>query len=614
MRETATTDNPQDQNSPSPFDDADVVRLLDKRTPRGSLGGFFVLVGDFFKAYPLFSIAIVVLSIVAGILETVGVATLFPAFEGIIADETESTSRITAIILEVFDALGMPPTIPWFLGIASILIVGKAIALFGALYTVGWIFTRVTANLRKELLSSVTAANWQYFVTQPVGRFAHAISMEAERGGQFYTSTGSLITHLFQVIVYFVVLFAVSWQVTLFAVAAGGGILLIFGQLIERQRRYARGEAVLFSDLSTFLADVVTNFKALKAMAAEAKYARMLSSHVENLARLQRRKLIPKTFIQTMREPLIFLGLIGGGFVFVGIVGISVLELMFMGFLFYRAVWRIAALQGNYIRAIERQEVLARLHALNASALDNRERAAPGVAPVLETGIDVHDLRFAYQDNPVLDGLTLYIPAKQITAIVGPSGSGKSTFIDILMRLHDPDGGEITVDGRPLQEIDLRAWRGSIGYIPQDSVLFHDTVRRNLLLSDEVDDDETIWRALRLAELEGVVRNFRDGLDTVVGERGMSISGGERQRLAIARAVIRRPSILILDEPTASLDRDTEMAFLNTLRALAKDVTVVIVSHQAEVAAMADRTYAIENGRAELRNGCDAPPNEAEVS
>jgi len=204
--------------------------------------------------------------------------------------------------------------------------------------------------------------------------------------------------------------------------------------------------------------------------------------------------------------------------------------------------------------------------------------------------------------------------ARQITAIVGPSGAGKSTFIDILMRLHDPDGGEITVDGRPLQEIDLRAWRRSIGYIPQDSVLFHDTVRRNLLLSDEVDDDETIWHALRLAELEGVVRNFRDGLDTVVGERGMSISGGERQRLAIARAVIRRPAILILDEPTASLDRDTEMAFLNTLRTLAQDVTVVIVSHRAEVAAMADRTYAIENGRAELRNGCDAPPNEAEVS
>ena len=156
MRETAPTDNPQELNSPSPFDDADVVRLLDKRMPRGSLGGFFVLVGDFFKAYPMFSIAIVVLSIVAGILETVGVAMLFPAFEGIIADETESKSRITAVILEVFDTLGVPPTVPWFLGIASILMVGKAIAAFGAFYTVGWIFTRVTANLRKELPGNST--------------------------------------------------------------------------------------------------------------------------------------------------------------------------------------------------------------------------------------------------------------------------------------------------------------------------------------------------------------------------------------------------------------------------------------------------------------------------
>ena len=614
MRDTAPPDDPQDLSSSSLFDDTDVVRLLEKRAPRGSLGGFFGLIGDFFKAYPVFSVAIIVLSVIAGFLETVGVATLFPAFEGIVAEEGESMSRISAIVLEMFDVLGIPPTIQWFLGVATILIVTKAIALFGALYTVGWIFARVTANLRKELLSSITAANWQYFVTQPVGRFAHAISMEAERGGQFYASTGTLVTHLFQVVVYFVVLFAVSWQVTLFAAAAGGGMMLIFGQLIKRQRGYARGEAALFADLSTFLADVVTNYKALKAMAAETRYAKLLSSHVESLARLQRRKLIPKTFILTMREPLIFLGLIGGGFVFVRIVGISVFELMFMGFLFYRAVWRIATLQGSYIRAIERQEVLVRLHALNASALDNREHASPGVEPSLETGIEAQDLRFAYEDNPVLDGLTLYVPARKITAIVGPSGAGKSTFIDILMRLHDADSGEILVDGRPLPEIDMRAWRGSIGYIPQDSVLFHDTVRRNLLLSDEADDDEAIWHALRLAELEDVVRKFRDGLDTVVGERGMSISGGERQRLAIARAIIRRPSILILDEPTASLDRDTETAFLKTLRALAKDMTVVIVSHQAEVAAMADRTYAIENGRAKLRDGYDPLPSEAEVS
>ena len=177
--------------------------------------------------------------------------------------------------------------------------------------------------------------------------------------------------------------------------------------------------------------------------------------------------------------------------------------------------------------------------------------------------------------------MALTIPAGGITAIVGASGAGKTTVVDLIAALLRPQEGEIWIDDLPLQRVDWRAWRRMIGYVPQDTVLLHDTVRNNVTLGDPELTEADAEAALRAAGIWDLVSGLPEGLDTVVGERGGKLSGGQRQRVAIARALAHKPRLLILDEATSALDPETEAAICRTLEALRGELTIIAISHQS---------------------------------
>ena len=197
---------------------------------------------------------------------------------------------------------------------------------------------------------------------------------------------------------------------------------------------------------------------------------------------------------------------------------------------------------------------------------------------------------------PVLHDVTLEIPARRTTALVGVSGGGKTTLADLLLGLLRPDQGRILVDGTPLDQMDLATWRRGIGYVAQESFLFNDTIRQNLL-PDEGAPDEELLEALRTARLDDFVTRLPAGLDTLVGERGVRLSGGERQRLALARALVRRPRLLVLDEATSALDYENEALIRQALERLHGETTVVMITHRLPLARSADRVYVLDRGR-----------------
>jgi ATP-binding cassette subfamily C protein len=197
---------------------------------------------------------------------------------------------------------------------------------------------------------------------------------------------------------------------------------------------------------------------------------------------------------------------------------------------------------------------------------------------------------------PAVYDLNLTVPSGAVVALVGPSGAGKSTIADLMTGLLTPDSGRVTVDGIALDETHARAWREQIGYVSQDTYLFHDTVRANLLWARPGASEREVREALGLAAAEQFVDALAAGLDTVIGERGASISHGERQRVALARALLRRPRLLILDEATNSLDAHNEQRILDAIERLRGDLTVVMIAHRIAAVRRADRIYVVDGG------------------
>jgi ATP-binding cassette subfamily C protein len=216
--------------------------------------------------------------------------------------------------------------------------------------------------------------------------------------------------------------------------------------------------------------------------------------------------------------------------------------------------------------------------------------------PSFSREIMLDRITFAYDERPVLRDASLRIAKGDFLTLVGSSGSGKTTTIDLLIGFYQPQAGRILIDGVDLRELNLSAWRRFVGYVPQDAFLFHDTVRRNITLGDPTITDEQVWRVLSLAGAHEFVNGIAGGLDAVLGERGSRISGGERQRIGLARALVYAPPLLILDEVSSALDLDTERAICHTLSALPGTVTIVAVSHRPGFLEAASRVVRLQDG------------------
>ncbi|RHW21013.1 ABCB family ABC transporter ATP-binding protein/permease [Pseudomonas jilinensis] len=224
----------------------------------------------------------------------------------------------------------------------------------------------------------------------------------------------------------------------------------------------------------------------------------------------------------------------------------------------------------------------------------------PG-APALKVqggAVSFEAVGYAYEpQRPILKGVSLEIPAGHTLAIVGPSGAGKSTLARLLFRFYDVSAGAIRIDGQDLREVTQDSLRRAIGVVPQDTVLFNDSIGYNVAYGCPGASEDDIWRVLRAAQLEDFVKRLPEGLNTQVGERGLKLSGGEKQRIAIARVLLKDPPILILDEATSSLDTHAERLILDALNAVARKRTTLAIAHRLSTIVHAERILVLDQGR-----------------
>ena len=248
----------------------------------------------------------------------------------------------------------------------------------------------------------------------------------------------------------------------------------------------------------------------------------------------------------------------------------------------------------------EMKQGLTDMEAMFKLLREEREVAdAPG-APALQAGpgaLAFEDVRFAYRpDRQILKGVSFEVPAGKMLAVVGPTGAGKSTLSRLLFRFYDVTGGRITVDGADITQVTQDSLRQAIGVVPQDTVLFNDTIRYNIGYGRPDATEDEIIEAARLAQVHDFVLRMPDGYDTMVGERGLKLSGGEKQRVAIARTILKNPRILILDEATSALDTRTEQEIQQALRLVAANRTTLVIAHRLSTVVDADEILVLQEG------------------
>lgn len=241
----------------------------------------------------------------------------------------------------------------------------------------------------------------------------------------------------------------------------------------------------------------------------------------------------------------------------------------------------------------------ARLAELLRAGQDSGQQAGTLQAPRLAKALAFRNVWFGYESSaPVLRGASFSVAAGETVCLMGPSGAGKSTVLNLVLRLYDPDQGTISIDEVDLRECTLGSVRRHIALVPQDTWLLDGTIRDNIAFGRPAVSDLEIRLAARAALVDGFVRELPDGYQTLVGEGGIRLSGGQRRLLAIARAAIRDTSLLLLDDPTCNLDAASAFAVLEALGRVAPGRTTLLVTHDPAVAALADRVIVLENGRA----------------
>jgi ATP-binding cassette subfamily C protein len=552
----------------------------------------------FARSYPVSSAVMSVCLVLGALAEGLGISTLLPLLGLVTAGagaEAAEPSQLERAVMAGLDRFGVEPSMGNLLLLFVAAMVVRSGLVLVAMRQVGYTIAHVTTDLRLSLLRALSAARWSYFTKQPTGVIANSIATESNRASSAFLSCANVASLSIQSVLYASIALVVSWQVTLAAFLAASITMYAASYFVTLMRKAGDRQTKLLNSLLSRLTDSLQAVKPLKAMAREALMGPLLEKDTQKLNRALERRVLAREALKAVQTPLMIAFLCLGIYLAMTFWEIPLAELGVLGYLFNSTIQRLGKAQRQYQNVVSNESALWSLQALIDRAERHRESAEGERIPTLAREISFEGVALRYGDRAVLEDASFQIPAGQITAVVGHSGAGKTSLADLVCGLVRPASGVIRVDGVPLEEVDLKAWRKMIGYVSQEMLLLNDTIRANVTLGEDLSDAE-VETSLRQAGAWSFVAALPDGLDGLVGEHGARLSGGQRQRISIARALVHDAKLLILDEATTALDPETEITVLESLAVLRGEKTILAISHQPQLMAIADRVYRVDAG------------------
>lgn len=553
---------------------------------------------------------VLLLTVCVILTESVGLLLLVPLLQVVGLDlGGGAVGRIGEYTTSIFDAVGARPTLILILGLYVLVISARAFAASWQAVVATAIAHEFKVHLRQRLYRAIVNTDWLFFSRNRSSDFTHALTTELDRVGRATRILLRLIAEIGVAAVYILVAVFLSPIVSALAFVSAAGLMLLLRGKMQATRAGMKEASRATKGLYAAANEQLSGTKTIKSYGAEERNVAIFSRFTERIAQM---------YIDAARHGaaaqrwlnigmVLVLSLIV--YISIEILATPASQLLLLLYLFAMITRMLSRVQAHHHDFTVESQAFT-----TVTEVEARCEAAAEPEPARSEGIELREaarlegISFTYQDSGkplVISDLDLTIPAGKTTAIVGPSGAGKSTIADLVMGLIQPDEGQVLVDERPMRAEQRRAWRSKIGYVPQDTFLFHDTVRENLLWARPGASEGEIREALRLAAAEDFVSRLPEGIETVLGDRGVRLSGGERQRLALARALLRRPSLLILDEATSNLDSENERRIQSAIEELHGSMTILIITHRLFTIRSADIIYLLEQGRLVESGGID---------
>ncbi len=536
---------------------------------------------------------------IGGILAGVGAGIIIPLFSLVLGEVPEGSSAAVNFIVRFFDKVpyGKDPKV--LSAVLVLIFLVRATLLYGVGYFKTKIRQKYMEDVMGDLYSTMMRVAWPFWFKQKFGHMQNALLRDIYAGSSVVESFSQIIITLTSTLIFIAFAFMFSPWVSLLLISAGVVIYFIYTPLVRKVRTLGAEFGAREREVNHLIAEQFLGIKSIKSAAVEAGALKKGREQIHGWLELFFLRTVLRSLNSVLVEPI---GVILVAFAFVFSYGRPDFSLQVFAatvFLIQRASTYlqqgVAALEG-FFDVLPRAEYALRMR---EALLEETEAGAGGRAQFrLLNQIEFKDVRFGYgKGGEVLSGITFSLKKGEIVGLIGQSGAGKTTIIDLLMRLLRPTEGNVLLDGVKSENFDIADWRRRVGYVPQDIFLEHDTIENNIRFYDDGLTQEEIREAAKKANIYDFVMSLEKGFETVVGDRGIALSAGQRQRIVLARALARNPSVLLLDEATSALDNESELLIQKSIESLRGRVSVFIVAHRLSTVLNADRVLVLDRGK-----------------
>jgi ATP-binding cassette, subfamily B, bacterial len=495
--------------------------------------------------------------------------------------------------------------LPVVLAVAGVLGLGRLVLSVGIAYLPARMAGHSQVRMRSELFEAYTDASWDVQAEERDGHLQELLSNQVVQATQAMLQATTLASSGLIFLTLVIAAFTLHPVVALLVVVVAAVLAALLRPLGRWGRRASHDFSQAQLDYAEGIGQAVQMAEETYTFGAAEAQREQVASRAEAARSLYQRAHFALRLTTGLYQGVVILLLIGGlaslyAAGTVGIASLGAVVLVLLRASSYgqqaQAAWHAVEQAGPFLERL----AVAR-DRYRANPPPRGQESFPAAA-----GLHLEGVSFAYRNAVrVLDGVDLDIRPGEVVGVAGSSGAGKSTLVQILLRMRIPTAGTVRIDGVPVQDISLEEWRRRVAYVPQEPRLFHATVADNIRFARPLDDDR-VEAAARMAHIHEAIEAMPHGYDTVVGQRADAVSGGQRQRLCLARALAGDPEMLVLDEPTSALDAASEVAIRASLRELRGRITMIIVTHRPSLLEICDQVVHIEAGRAQAGPARDA--------